>query len=220
MKNDLTEIVFILDRSGSMHGLEKDTIGGYNAFVESQKKVEGKARMTTVLFDDQYELLYSGRNIQEVRALTGKEYFTRGSTALLDAIGKTITDVGRRLKETPEDQRPSKVLFMITTDGYENASRKYSYKEINDMITLQRERYSWEFIFMGANIDAAKEAVNLGIDPQNARRFGDSAEEIKVLYAEADQVTRAYRSAEQMDDSWMSEFRKNARNEEDRDEKK
>lgn len=218
MKNDLTEIVFILDRSGSMHGLEKDTIGGYNAFVESQKTVEGKARMTTVLFDDQYELLYSGRNIQEVRALTGREYFTRGSTAILDAIGKTIADLGQRLKETPEDQRPSKVLFMITTDGYENASRKYSYKAINDLITQQREKYNWEFIFMGANIDAAREAVNLGIDPQNARRFNGSAEDVQVLYAEANQVIRAYRNAERHDDSWKSELSKNTKGEEDQDE--
>ena len=218
MKNDLTEIVFILDRSGSMHMLEKDTIGGFNAFLESQKKVEGKALMTTVLFDDQYELLYSGRNIQEVKALTAREYFTRGSTALLDAIGKTITDVGQRLKETPEDQRPSKVLFMITTDGYENASRKYTYKAINDLITQQREKYSWEFIFMGANIDAAQEAVNLGIDPRNARRFDGSAKDVQELYGLAENVVSAYRNSDGKDDTWKFELSKNTKGEDGQDE--
>lgn len=217
MKKDLTEIVFILDRSGSMYGLEKDTIGGYNAFLESQKKLAGKAHMTTVLFDDQYELLYSGRDIQEVKALTGREYFTRGSTALLDAIGKTITDVGQRLKGTPEDQRPSKVLFMITTDGYENASRKYTYKAINDMITMQREKYNWAFIFMGANIDAAQEAVNLGIDPQNARRFDGSAQDVQVLYAAADDVISSYRNSDGKDDTWKFELSKDPKSEDSQD---
>lgn len=214
MKNDLTEIIFILDRSGSMHGLERDTIGGYNAFLESQKKVDGRARLTTVLFDDQYELLYSGRDIQDIRPMTEREYFTRGSTALLDAIGKTIVEVGRRLKETPEEQRPSKVLFMITTDGYENASRKYSYKTINEMITLQQEKYNWEFIFMGANIDAAEEAVNLGIDPNHAKNLNGGAEGVQMAYEAAQVLTTAFRNSDGDDDTWKSEFMKKIKNEE------
>ena len=161
MNQNLTEIVFILDRSGSMNGLENDTIGGFNGFVKKQAKL-GPTNLTTVLFDDKYEILHNGVDAKNV-LLTGETYFTRGSTALLDAVGKTINEVGIRLSETPEPARPGKVIFVITTDGMENASQKFSYDEVKQMITHQTEKYGWEFIFMGANIDVAEEGDKLGI---------------------------------------------------------
>jgi len=180
MNQDLTEIVFILDRSGSMGGLENDTIGGFNGFVKNQAEA-GQTSLTTVLFDDRYEILHNGINAGNV-VLTGDEYFTRGNTALLDAIGKTINDVGKRLSETPEDQRPGKVIFVITTDGLENASRRFSYNEVKKMITHQTEKYKWEFIFMGANIDVAKEGDRLGICADHSIGYTASAAGIGKMY--------------------------------------
>jgi len=161
MNQNLTEIVLILDRSGSMEGLEDDTIGGFNGFVKNQAGL-GETSLTTVLFDDRYEILHDGVDARKA-SLTREEYFTRGSTALLDAVGRTINDVGRRLGETPEASRPGKVIFVITTDGQENASREFGYGEVRRMITHQTEKYAWEFIFMGANIDVAEEGERLGI---------------------------------------------------------
>jgi len=162
MKDSLTEIIFLLDRSGSMGGLESDTIGGFNSFVRQQAEI-GETLITTVLFDDQYELLHNGLNAAEV-ALTGKEYFVRGRTALLDAVGKTILDVGKRLADTDESARPGKIIFVITTDGQENSSQEFNYDKVKEMITHQKEKYGWEFIFMGANIDVAAESSRLNID--------------------------------------------------------
>ncbi len=169
MNQNLTEIIFLLDRSGSMSGLEDDTIGGFNGFLNTQCKL-GQTLLTTVLFDDRYEILHNGVDASKV-ILTEKEYFTRGSTALLDAVGKTILDVGFRLSHLPEEGRPGKVIFVITTDGLENASKEFSYEKVNQMISDQRERYQWEFIFMGANIDVAKESHKLGISPELAFRY-------------------------------------------------
>jgi len=134
MKENLTEMVFILDRSGSMSNLTKDTIGGFNTMIENQKKEDGDAVLTTVLFDDMYELLHDGVNIQDVKELTNKEYYARGMTALLDAIGKTINTVGERLSKTKEEDRPSKIIFVITTDGQENSSKEFTQKQIKEMI--------------------------------------------------------------------------------------
>lgn len=166
MNQNLTEIIFLLDRSGSMSGLENDTIGGYNGFLKSQCKL-GKTLLTTVLFDDKYEILHNGVDASEV-TLTEKEYFTRGSTALLDAVGKTILDVGFRMSHIPEENRPGKIIFVITTDGMENSSKEFTYDRVSDMITIQQKIYHWEFIFMGANIDVVKESHKLGISPQMA----------------------------------------------------
>ena len=149
MKKNLTELVFIIDRSGSMYNLVNDTIGGYNSMIENQKKEQGDAYVTTVLFDDNYELLHDHINLKEIKPITDKEYYTRGSTALLDAVGKTINSIGVRLNNTPEDERPDKVIFVITTDGYENASRKFTKTQIKDMIEHQQNKYSWTFIFLG-----------------------------------------------------------------------
>ncbi|MGA9227489.1 MAG: VWA domain-containing protein, partial [Mesobacillus sp.] len=170
MNNNLTEIIFLLDRSGSMAGLESDTVGGFNAFVKKQSELEGETILTAVLFDDEYEVLWNGIDAREVK-LTEKEYFVRGTTAMLDAVGKSIIDVGYRLSKTSEDRRPSKVIFVITTDGMENASREFTYEKVKELIRHQQEKYRWEFIFMGANIDAAKEADSLGIDIENSYNF-------------------------------------------------
>jgi uncharacterized protein YegL len=172
MDNSLTEIVFLLDRSGSMSGREDDTIGGFNGFVQKQADL-GRTRLTTVLFDDRYEILYNGVPAEDIR-LTGKEYFTRGSTALLDAVGKTINDVGRRLSDTAEEMRPGKVIFVITTDGLENSSREFTYRQVKEMIERQTKVYSWEFIFMGANIDAVEEGGRLGIARDRAFNYVSS----------------------------------------------
>ncbi|GGB67264.1 vWA domain-containing protein [Fictibacillus barbaricus] len=181
MNKNLTEIVFLLDRSGSMSGLEKDTIGGFNAFIERQCKLEGETLLTTVLFDDQYEVLWNGVDAKKTR-LTDEEYYVRGTTALLDAVGKTILDVGYRLSKTDEKYRPGKVIFVITTDGMENASQEFTYKKVKELIRHQQEKYSWEFIFMGANIDAAQEADSIGISVENAFEFEASEAGVVKMY--------------------------------------
>ncbi|MCJ7690362.1 MAG: VWA domain-containing protein [Clostridiaceae bacterium] len=181
MNMNLTEIVFLLDRSGSMQGLESDTIGGFNAFIENQRKLEGETIVTAVLFDDKYEILWNGIDVTKTK-LTCKEYFVRGSTALLDAIGKTILDVGYRLSKTSEDEKSGKVIFVITTDGMENASCEFTYKKIKECIKHQKEKYNWEFIFLGANIDATKEADSLGIDVNNAYSYEASTIGVENMY--------------------------------------
>ena len=180
MNNNLTEIVFILDRSGSMSGLENVTIRGFNGFVKKQTKL-GKTHLTTVLFDDRYEILHNGIDAKNA-FLTKKAYFTRGSTALLDAVGKTINDVGNRLRKTPEHLRPGKVIFVITTDGMENASREFCYSEVKEMINHQTEKYGWEFIFMGANIDVFEESEKLGIFSDCVYEFESTSEGMNNMY--------------------------------------
>jgi uncharacterized protein YegL len=181
MNKNVTEIIFLLDRSGSMSGLESDTIGGFNAFIKKQSVSEGETLVTAVLFDDQYEVLWNGTNAINVK-LTDREYYVRGSTALLDAVGRTILDVGHRLSKASEEQKPGKVIFVITTDGMENASREFTYEKVKELIKHQQEKYNWEFIFMGANIDAAKEADNLGIDLDNAYNFEASEKGVEIMY--------------------------------------
>ncbi|WP_047983571.1 vWA domain-containing protein [Ornithinibacillus californiensis] len=177
-----TEIIFLLDRSGSMAGLEKDTIGGFNALIKKQCQLEGETVLTTVLFDNEYELLWNGVNANKVR-LTEKEYYVRGSTALLDAIGRTITDVSYRLSGEREKEIPSNVLFVITTDGMENSSRQYSYEQVNAIITKQQENHGWEFIFLGANMDAAAEAQTIGIKAEQAFNFEADDEGVDAMYS-------------------------------------
>ena len=146
MNQNLTEMIFILDRSGSMESLTEETIGGFNSLIEKQKEEPGEARITTILFDDKYELLHDHTPVQEIQRLTRKEYYARGCTALLDAVGLTIDRVGGRLAETPEEERPGRVVMVITTDGYENASRRYSRSQIQDMIQRQTDVYKWKFM--------------------------------------------------------------------------
>lgn len=180
MNANLTEVIFILDRSGSMGGLESDTIGGYNGFLEKQKKFAGKTQVTTVLFDDQYEILYNGVDISAA-GLTEAQYYVRGMTALYDAVGKTILDVGTRLSRTPEADRPGKVIMIITTDGAENSSREFSGKRIKEMISHQREKYGWEVLFFGANIDTANVAGSMGIDLDSAISFESTSTGVEKM---------------------------------------
>lgn len=164
MKKNLTEIVFILDRSGSMSGLEKDTIGGFNSMLEKQKKEDGEAYISTVVFDNYSEVIHDRVPIEKVEKLTDKDYYVRGCTALLDAVGGAIHHIGNIHKYAREEDRPERTLFIITTDGMENASHRYSYADIKKMIERQKEKYSWEFLFLGANIDSATEGAKIGID--------------------------------------------------------
>ena len=163
MKKNLTELVMILDRSGSMSGLEADTIGGFNSMIEKQKKEEGEALVSVVLFDDYSEVIYDRVPIEKVEPMTDSQYYVRGCTALLDAVGGAIHHIANVHKYAREEDRPEKTIFVITTDGMENASRMYTYDKVRRMITREQEEYHWEFIFLGANIDAAKESGRLGI---------------------------------------------------------
>ena len=208
MNNNLTELVFILDRSGSMGGLEKDTIGGYNSFVAKQKEESGEANLTTVLFDDKYDLLHDRADVRQVQPLTDKEYFARGTTALLDAIGKTIVDIGKKLEVTDTAKRPKKVLFVITTDGHENASEEYSAAKIKEMIQHQTDKYSWEFLFLGANIDAIGTAKELGINPDNAVEFLCDSEGVELNYKVMAEQVASFRSSKKakMKCDWKREI--------------
>ena len=164
IKNGVTELVFILDRSGSMAGLESDTIGGFNAMIEKQKKQDGKCYVSTVLFDNVSEVLHDRVNLSDIKPMTDKEYTVRGCTALIDALGGAIHHIGNIHKYARKEDVPEKTLFIITTDGMENASHRYTYDKVRHMIERQKERYGWEFLFLGANIDAAAEARRFGID--------------------------------------------------------
>lgn len=167
----MTELVFILDRSGSMSGLEKDTIGGFNSMLEKQRKEPGDAVVSTVLFDNETEVIHDRVVIADVPNLTDKEYFVRGCTALLDAVGGAIHHIGNVHKYARKEDVPEKTLFIITTDGMENASHHYTYDKVRNMIERQKERYGWEFLFLGANIDAAAEAKRFGIDESMAANY-------------------------------------------------
>lgn len=167
----MTELVFILDRSGSMSGLEKDTIGGFNSMLEKQRKEPGDAVVSTVLFDNEIEVIHDRVVIADVPNLTDKEYFVRGCTALLDAVGGAIHHIGNVHKYARKEDVPEKTLFIITTDGMENASHHYTYDKVRHMIERQKERCGWEFLFLGANIDAAAEAKRFGIDESMAANY-------------------------------------------------
>ena len=182
MKKNLTEIVFILDRSGSMAGLEDDTIGGFNSMIEKQKKESGDAIVSTVLFDNYREVIHDRVDIQNVAPLTRKEYYVRGCTALLDAVGNAIHHIGNVHKYAREEDRPEKTLFVITTDGMENASRQYDYHRVKAQIQRQQEKYGWEFLFLGANIDAAKEAARFGITEDHAANYHADQVGTSVIY--------------------------------------
>lgn len=196
MKKNLTEMVFILDRSGSMQELTPDTIGGFNSMIERQKKEAGKAYVTTVLFDDEYELLHDHVHIQSIRPITDKEYFARGTTALLDAIGRTINSIGARLNDTPEDERPDKVIFVITTDGMENASAEFDKETVKKMIEHQQDTYSWTFMFLGANMDAVSEAADLGINTDFAKTYTADSDGTRSVYESVTIAMACARSAD------------------------
>ena len=182
MKKNLTELVFILDRSGSMAGLEADTIGGFNAMLQKQRGEPGEAVISTVLFDHETEVIHDRVPLDRVPALTEKEYYVRGCTALLDAVGGAIHHIGNVHKYAREEDRPEKTLFVITTDGMENASRRYTYDKVKAMIEHQREKYGWEFLFLGANIDAAREAARFGIRADRAANYHADHIGTEVIY--------------------------------------
>lgn len=186
-----TEIIFLLDRSGSMAGLEGDTIGGFNAFIEKQNKLPGRTMLTTVLFDNQYEVLWDGIDAAEIK-LTEKNYFVRGSTALLDAVGKTIVNVRRRLTGK-NGASAHRVIFVITTDGMENSSREFTHKKVKELIHHQREHHDWEFIFMGANMDAVQEAEDIGISRESAHHFEASHTGVEMMYDKIHDVVMDHR---------------------------
>ncbi|MDQ2085168.1 VWA domain-containing protein [Herbivorax sp. ANBcel31] len=192
MNKNLTEIIFLLDRSGSMAGLESETISGFNNFIENQNRVKAKTIITTVLFDNMYEILLNGVLSSDAK-ISNKDYYVRGSTALLDAVGKTIVDVGVRLSKTKESERPGKVVFVITTDGLENASKEYTYEKVKDLISHQSVKYGWEFIFLGANIDSAKEAESIGIDKNKSYNYDTTEEGTKRMYYFVDEVVSEMR---------------------------
>ncbi len=171
MRKNLTEIVFILDRSGSMGGLEADTIGGYNSLLEKQKKEDGEAIISTVLFDDRQEVLHDRVNLEHIKPITDKEYYVRGCTALLDALGGAIHHIGNVHKYAREEDRPEKTLFIITTDGMENSSRRYTYDKVKKMVEHQKAKYGWEFLFLGANMDAIEVAGRFGIGADRAVNY-------------------------------------------------
>ena len=215
MKKNLTELVFILDRSGSMAGLEKDTIGGFNAMIEKQKAEEGEAYISTVLFDNYSEVIHDRVALNDVPKLTEKEYYVRGCTALLDAVGGAIHHIGNVHKYAREEDRPEKTLFVITTDGMENASRRYSYEKVREMITRQQEKYGWEFLFLGANIDAAKEAARFGIDADRAADYHADTQGTAVIYEAMSDVVYSVRASRPVEAGWKkkidADFRKRGR---------
>lgn len=202
MKKGLVELVFILDRSGSMSGLETDTIGGFNAMINSQKTIDGECRVTTVLFDDQMELLHDRIDLKGITKLTEKEYYVRGSTALLDAIGATINKIVSVQRNTSDEERAEKVLFVITTDGYENSSREYSYGKVKAMIEKERDKYGWEFLFLGANIDALETAAKFGISKDRAADYHADGQGTRVTYQAMDQAVRTIRENKEMSKDW------------------
>ena len=204
------ELVFILDRSGSMGGLESDTIGGYNSMLSKQKKEKtGKVSVTTVLFDDQYELLYNQVPIEKVSPMTEEEYYVRGSTALLDAIGKTVMQV----KENQDKKEiKDKVLFVIITDGMENASREYRVEQIKKLIEERKEKDNWEFLFLGANIDAIGAAKDLGIDSSRAVRFKSDKKGTAKNYEVLNEAIKEIRGGYQLNDSWKNGIEEDVKN--------
>jgi uncharacterized protein YegL len=202
MKKGLTELVFILDRSGSMSGLEKDTIGGYNSLLNKQKNEPGEATITTVLFDDQYELLHDRINLKGIRPITEREYFVRGNTALLDAIGRTVDKIKNAQENTAEEERAENVMFVITTDGMENARREYRYNKIKAMIEKQKEECGWEFLFIGANIDAIEAAGKFGITPDYAVDYHADARGTAVVYDAVERSVSSKRRGYSFDAGW------------------
>lgn len=182
MRKDLTELVFILDRSGSMSGLEADTIGGFNSLIQKQKKEEGDALISVVLFDDQAEVLYDRVPLNRIEPMNDKQYFVRGCTALLDTLGGAIHHIGNVHKYAREDDRPEKTIFIITTDGMENSSHRYSYDKVKRMVERQREKYGWEFLFLGANMDAISVAARFGVQSNRAVNYHCDSEGTHLNY--------------------------------------
>lgn len=213
MRKDLTEIIFILDRSGSMSGLEADTIGGYNSLLQKQKQEEGEAVVSTVLFDDRQEVLHDRVPLKDIKLMTEKEYYVRGCTALLDAVGGAIHHIGTVHKYARAEDRPEKTLVIITTDGMENSSHRYTYDKVKKMVERQKEKYGWEFLFLGANIDAIHVAERFGIQANRAVNYECDSMGTTVNFRALNEAVRRVRSCPDMEamdetlgDDWKAEI--------------
>ncbi len=202
MKKNLTEIVFILDRSGSMSGLEADTIGGFNSMIEKQKKTEGEALISTVLFDNESEVIHDRADIRDIKPMTDKDYTVRGCTALLDAIGGAINHIGNIHKYAREEDVPEHTMFVITTDGMENASHYYDSEKVKRMIKRQKVKYGWEFLFLGANIDAVETAGRFGIGRDRAVNYHSDSAGTRLNYEVLSEAISAVRCSAPLGDGW------------------
>lgn len=207
MKQGYTDIVVVLDRSGSMGSIKDDTIGGFNQFLKEQKETPGEATITLAQFDDQYEVVFQAANVKNTEPLTDKTFIPRGTTALLDAIGRTIQDTGKRYEALNESERPEKVVFVIITDGYENASHKFTADKVNEMIQHQRDVYKWEFVFLGANQDAITSAAKLGISAANALTYGANSQGVGASFRSVSRNISSYRTGLVADPSFTKEDR-------------
>lgn len=206
MKNNITELVFILDRSGSMTGLESDTVGGFNSMIEKQKKQNGKCFVSTVLFDQETEVLHDRIPLEEIGKMTEKEYYTRGSTALVDALGGAIHHIANIHKYARKEDVPEHTLFVITTDGMENASRRYSAGQVKKMIEKEKTEYGWEFLFIGANIDAVSTAANYGISKDRAVNYNADSVGTGIVYDAVEKAVSGIRRGAKLQPSWSSEI--------------
>ena len=213
--NNITELVFILDRSGSMAGLESDTIGGFNAMIDKQKKEEGECYVTTVLFDNEIELLHDRVKLSEIKPMTDKEYTVRGCTALIDAMGYAIEHIGGIHKYARAEDIPEHTIFVITTDGQENASRKYTANQVREMVEGKKKGTGWEFLFIGANIDAVETASTYGIDSDRAVNYNADKVGTKILYNSVAKAIHSVRCCDTMCADWsediQSDFKKRGR---------
>ena len=202
MKNNITELVFIIDKSGSMAGLEADTIGGFNAMIEKQKKLDGKAYVSTVLFSNESEVLHDRVDLQEIKPMTEEDYTVGGCTALLDAIGGAIHHVSNIHKYARPEDVPERTMFVITTDGMENASHEYTHAKVKKMIRQAEEKQGWEFLFVAANIDAAETAEHIGIRRERAANYRRDTEGTEKLYRAMSDVVCSYRAGRAVSDGW------------------
>ncbi len=202
VKNNITELVFILDRSGSMAGLESDTIGGFNSLIEKQRKQDGECYVSTVLFDNVSEVIHDRVKLADIKPMTDKEYFVRGCTALIDAIGGAIHHIGNIHKYARPEDVPEHTMFVITTDGLENASHKYSSDEVKKMVERQKEKYGWEFLFIGANIDSVETAKHFGIGADRAVNYHADKQGTAVLYETVAETVCCMRADAPIDASW------------------
>ena len=211
MKKNLTEMVFILDRSGSMAGLEKDTIGGFNSMIGRQKGEKGEALVSTVLFDNESTVIHDRVDVRKVEPLTERQYFVGGCTALIDAIGGAIHHIGNVHKYAREEDVPEHTIFIITTDGMENASHRYSSDEVKAMVKRQKEKYGWEFLFLGANIDAVETAARMGIGQDRAVNFHNDEIGVKLNYQTVGETVCSLRRNAPISADWKSGIEKDFR---------
>ena len=206
LNNNITELVFILDRSGSMSGLEGDTIGGFNSLIEKQKKQDGECFVTTVLFDNELETIHDREELSEIKPMTEDDYTVRGCTALIDAIGSTIEHIERIHKYARAEDVPEHTMFVIMTDGMENASRKYSSKKVKKMIERRKEADSWEFLFIGANIDAVETAADFGIGRERAVNYHADRKGTSVVYETVARAVGSIRASKPLAESWCKDI--------------